>query len=107
MKLLITGGAGFIGSALIRHVITNTDHSVVNLDKLTYAGNLESLKSVEANPRYQFVQADICDADTKIPGVNQIYHLASPASPNIHCAKSYHNLPFEDKPGTHHFHWSR
>ena len=62
MKLLITGGAGFIGSALIRHVITNTDHSVVNLDKLTYAGNLESLKSVEANPRYQFVQADICDA---------------------------------------------
>lgn len=62
MRILITGGAGFIGSALIRHVIGNTQHSVVNLDKLTYAGNLESLKSVENNPRYQFVQADICDA---------------------------------------------
>jgi dTDP-glucose 4,6-dehydratase len=62
MKILITGGAGFIGSALIRHVITNTGHHVVNLDKLTYAGNLESLKSVEDNPRYCFEQADICDA---------------------------------------------
>ena len=47
MKLLITGGAGFIGSAVIRHIINNTDHSVVNVDKLTYAGNLESLTSVE------------------------------------------------------------
>ena len=55
-KLLITGGAGFIGSAVIRHIINNTDHSVVNVDKLTYAGNLESLESVENNSRYAFEQ---------------------------------------------------
>jgi len=61
-KLLITGGAGFIGSAVIRHIIDNTDHSVVNVDKLTYAGNLESLISVENNSRYTFEQMDICDA---------------------------------------------
>ncbi|WP_445396793.1 dTDP-glucose 4,6-dehydratase [Zobellella sp. An-6] len=59
---LITGGAGFIGSAVVRELINNTKHKVVNLDKLTYAGNLESLASVEDNPRYTFVQADICDA---------------------------------------------
>ena len=61
-KLLITGGAGFIGSAVIRHIIGNTNHSVVNVDKLTYAGNLESLMSIESDPRYKFEQVDICDA---------------------------------------------
>ena len=61
-KLLITGGAGFIGSAVIRHIINNTEHSVVNVDKLTYAGNLESLASIENNDRYVFEQVDICDA---------------------------------------------
>ena len=61
MHILITGGAGFIGSAVIRHIIRNTDDSVVNLDKLTYAGNLESLASVANSPRYTFEQADICD----------------------------------------------
>lgn len=59
--LLITGGAGFIGSALIRHLIDNTDYRVVNLDKLTYAGNLESLEPVSGNPRYAFERVDICD----------------------------------------------
>lgn len=62
MKILITGGAGFIGSALIRYLINDTMHSVLNVDKLTYAGNLESLESVAQNPRYQFAQIDICDA---------------------------------------------
>ena len=61
-KIVITGGAGFIGSAVVRHIIENTQDSVVNVDKLTYAGNLESLESVENNPRYAFEQVDICDA---------------------------------------------
>ncbi|GAB0152967.1 dTDP-glucose 4,6-dehydratase [Marinobacterium sp. BA1] len=61
MKILITGGAGFIGSAVIRHMISNTEHSVINVDKLTYAGNLESLLEASGSDRYEFVQADICD----------------------------------------------
>ncbi|QLF93625.1 dTDP-glucose 4,6-dehydratase [Pseudomonas sp. ABC1] len=61
MRILVTGGAGFIGSALIRHLIRDTRHEVLNLDKLTYAGNLESLGSIENDPRYRFLQADIAD----------------------------------------------
>lgn len=61
---LVTGGAGFIGSAVVRHLIDDTDYRVVNVDKLTYAGNLMSLKSVENNDRYHFEQADICDLPT-------------------------------------------
>jgi len=61
MNILVTGGAGFIGSAVVRYLINDTNHNVLNLDKLTYAGNLESLKSVEENSRYQFAQVDICD----------------------------------------------
>ncbi len=64
MKLLITGGAGFIGSAVIRHIIEFTEDSVVNLDKLTYAGNLESLSSISTSDRYSFEQVDICDRST-------------------------------------------
>ena len=62
MRILVTGGAGFIGSALIRHLMQNTQHQVLNVDKLTYAGNLESLSEVDDDPRYAFLQADIGDA---------------------------------------------
>ena len=61
MKILITGGAGFIGSAVIRHLISNTEHTVLNIDKLTYAGNLDSLDIVAGSPRYYFSKTDICD----------------------------------------------
>lgn len=58
----VTGGAGFIGSAVVRHLINDTNHRVVNIDKLTYAGNLQSLAAVAGSERYYFAQADICDA---------------------------------------------
>lgn len=62
VKILVTGGAGFIGSAVVRHIINNTQDSVVNVDKLTYAGNTESLADVSDSERYFFEHADICDA---------------------------------------------
>jgi len=74
MKFLVTGGAGFIGSAVIRHLINNTDHAVVNVDKLTYAGNLHSLESVSDSDRYAFEQIDICDADA----VKRVYNEHQP-----------------------------
>ncbi len=74
MKILVTGGAGFIGSAVIRHIIQETETEVLNLDKLTYAGNLESLYEIDQHPRYQFVQADICDVDV----LTQIFERFKP-----------------------------
>lgn len=83
MKIIfVTGGAGFIGSAVIRHLINDTDHKVINIDKLTYAGNLESINSVCDSPRYIFEQVDICDAHEIKRVLNQyrpdiIMHLAA------------------------------
>ena len=82
MKILVTGGAGFIGSAVVRHIIRNTHDSVLNLDKLTYAGNLDSLNAVDQDARYQFAQIDICDVDALTTAFDQfkpdlIMHLAA------------------------------
>jgi len=93
-KLLITGGAGFIGSAVIRHIINNTGHSVINVDKLTYAGNLESLTSVENDARYIFEQVDICDA-------KEIKRVLNEHQPDIvmHLAAESHVDRSIDAPG--------
>ena len=73
-KIIVTGGAGFIGSALIRHLIRSTDCAVCNLDKLTYAGNLASLKEIADSPRYAFAQLDICDRE----GVSRLFKEFQP-----------------------------
>ncbi|MGA2911181.1 MAG: dTDP-glucose 4,6-dehydratase [Candidatus Levyibacteriota bacterium] len=81
MKILVTGGAGFIGSNFILYWLKNhPQDSIVNLDKLTYAGNLENLTSVQDNPNYQFIQGDICDAkivESAISGVDAVVHFAA------------------------------
>jgi len=82
MRFLITGGAGFIGSAVVRHLINDSSDEVLNLDKLTYASNLESLSSIDNSDRYHFVQADICNADVLKTILNDfqpdvVMHLAA------------------------------
>ena len=82
MNYLITGGAGFIGSALIRHLISSTNHKVLNIDCLTYAGNLDSLESIKTSPQYSFKNIDICDFDYLVNEIlsfkpDIIMHLAA------------------------------
>ncbi len=81
MKLLVTGGAGFIGSNFIRYYLQNhADDSIINVDILTYAGNLENLKDIKDDPRYSFVKADICDKETiedLVKDVDIIVHFAA------------------------------
>lgn len=74
MKILVTGGAGFIGSAVIRHILSNTEDRVVNVDALTYAGNLESLPGVEDSDRYHFEHVNICDRAE----LERVFHLHKP-----------------------------
>ena len=82
MRIIVTGGAGFIGSALVRHLINHTAHEVLNIDKLSYAGNLDSLKSIRSSDRYSFQQADICNRAVIDNSLNSfqpevIMHLAA------------------------------
>jgi dTDP-glucose 4,6-dehydratase len=81
MKILVTGGAGFIGSNFIRHVLgLRQNYAVVNYDKLTYAGNLANLESIAADPKYQFVKGDICDAsavEAAMTGCDVVIHFAA------------------------------
>ncbi len=92
--ILVTGGAGFIGSAVIRHLINDTEHKVINVDKLTYAGNLESLLAVSDNERYAFEQVDICDAQ-------EIRRILEQHQPDIimHLAAESHVDRSIDAPG--------
>lgn len=92
MKLLVCGGAGFIGSNFIRHMLaTHADYAIVNLDKLTYAGNLENLTDVSTNPRYTFVQGDITDLDllNKVMADHGITHVINFAA-ETHVDRSIH-----------------
>lgn len=82
---LITGGAGFIGSALLRHLIQNTSYRIINVDKLTYAGNLDSLAEASSSPRYSFEQVDICD-------LQEVRRLFTEYQPDavMHLAAEFH-----------------
>jgi NAD(P)-dependent dehydrogenase (short-subunit alcohol dehydrogenase family) len=82
MRVLVTGGAGFIGSALVRHLVRDSAHEILNLDKLTYAGSLTTVEECADDPRYRFVEADICDADAVARAMasfdpDAIVHLAA------------------------------
>jgi dTDP-glucose 4,6-dehydratase len=94
VRIIVTGGAGFIGSALIRQLLAETDFDILNIDKLTYAGNLESLPDAVQNDHYQFLQADICDAEA----MNKAFEDFKPTAV-MHLAAESHVDRSIDGPG--------
>lgn len=94
MKIIVTGGAGFIGSAVVRHIISNTNDQVMVVDKLTYAGNLDSLESVSKDERYSFCKADICDSAI----IDQVFNEFQPDA-IMHLAAESHVDRSIDGPG--------
>lgn len=99
MKLLVTGGAGFIGSCFIRHVLAkHKDYEIINLDKLTYAGNIENLDDIKNNPRYQFVKGDIVDKNLAMELTNEVDVVVNFA------AESHVDRSIE---GTWNFYWNK
>ncbi len=94
MRIIVTGGAGFIGSELIRQLVRETQHSVINVDKLTYAGNLDSLAEVAFSERYYFEQADICDLEA----MRQLFDRYQPSAV-MHLAAESHVDRSIDQPG--------
>jgi len=98
MKIFVTGGAGFIGSNFIRHALSlDKGYSIVNYDKLTYAGNLANLEAVADHPNYQFVRGDICDAaavEEAMRGCTAVVHFAAES----HVDRSI----YETRPGHRH-----
>lgn len=95
MKILVTGGAGFIGSAVIRHLIDQTEHDVVNVDCLTYAGHLSTLEQIDASPRYHFERTDICDRH----GLRRVFDAYAPEAV-MHLAAESHVDRSIDGPAT-------
>ena len=94
MKVLVTGGAGFIGSAVVRHLVRDLKHSVINVDKITYAGNLDSIGDVDQNPLYTLEQVDICD----VPSMARVFSEHQPDKV-IHLAAESHVDRSIDGPG--------